>query len=223
MEPRDIGCQTAPLIGAIVSYDDGRTWQDRGPVLQSGDPVDCSFTNGYFVGGHGDFSVILDSHGEYFYFLFTDYGADLPEQGISLARSAFADRGQPGSVFKFYEGEWMEPGIGGRSTPLISPNTGWQGPDVEEFWGPSIHWNTHIQRYVVLMNRARGFGWDQEGVYISFSQDLLQWTEPVKLLNSSAWYPQVIGLSPGETDSLAGESARLYVGGISTFILRFHN
>ena len=32
-----------------------------------------------------------------------------------------------------------------------------------------------------------------------------------------------IGLAPGETDSLAGEMARLYVGGISTYILKFYN
>jgi hypothetical protein len=222
-EPANVGCLTAPFIGAALSFDDGLTWVDMGPLLQSGANVDCSFDNGYFTGGHGDFSVILDQESEYFYFLFTDYGADQQDQGVSVARSAFADRGQPGTVYKYYEGEWSEPGIGGRSTPVLARGTGWQGPFVDEFWGPSVHWNTFLNRYVVLLNRTQGFGWDQEGVYIAFSRDLLAWTEPEKIVNSTAWYPQVLGLSPGETDTIAGAEARLFVGGISVFVVRFLN
>lgn len=69
----DAGCGnglTISEIGALVSYDGGLSFTDPGTVLQSGDRPDCSAQNGYFAGGNGDVSVILDQEGAYFYFLF---------------------------------------------------------------------------------------------------------------------------------------------------------
>src|SRR4051812_43790627 len=106
---------TAPEIGAAVSRDGGKSFEDLGIVLRSGDPVDCSAKNGFFAGGHGDFSVILDRERAYFYFLFTNYGGDAESQGIGMARMAFTDRAHPqGMVSKFFEGGWTEPGTGGK-------------------------------------------------------------------------------------------------------------
>ena len=220
-EPSDLPCQTAPIIGAAISADGGLTWQDQGPVLESGYPIDCTYGNGFFVGGNGDFHVIPDQEHGYFYFLFTNYAGPIGEQGIGIARSAFADRGQPGTVFKHYRGAWTEPGLGGRVTPLFPTATGWKGPHVEAFWGPSVHWNDHLQAYVALLNHTAGRDWEQEGVYIAFSPDLLRWSAPHKLLNSEAWYPQVIGVGPEGTDTRAGQTARIYVGGVSTLALEF--
>jgi hypothetical protein len=220
-EPSDLPCDTAPIIGAAISYDGGRTWHDQGPVLESGYPIDCDYRNGFFVGGHGDFHVILDAEQRYFYFLFSNYGGPTSEQGIGIARSAFADRGQPGTVFKYYQDAWTEPGLGGRVTPLFPTATGWKGPHVEAFWGPSVHWNDHLQAYVALLNHTDGEQWAQEGVYLALSRDLLHWSEPQKILDSEIWYPQVIGLGPGGTDTRAGQSARLYVGGISIYAIEF--
>lgn len=65
---------TAPQIGALVSYDGGKSFADLGIILSSGDPIDCSAQNAFFAGGHGDFSVILDREQRHFYFLFGNYG-----------------------------------------------------------------------------------------------------------------------------------------------------
>jgi hypothetical protein len=81
---------TAPRIGAAISYDGGATVQDLGIVLESGDPIDCSAKNGFFAGGHGDISVVLDHDRQYFYFFFTNYGGPLEGQGIAVARLAFS-------------------------------------------------------------------------------------------------------------------------------------
>jgi hypothetical protein len=65
---------------------------------------------------------------------------------------------------------------------------------------------------------------------VSFSPDLSRpelWTTPRKLIDKAefpGWYffyPQVMGLGPGETDREAGSRARLYVGGISEWELEF--
>jgi hypothetical protein len=220
-EPTDLPCLTAPTIGAALSYDNGLTWEDRGFILENGYPIDCSHENGWFVGGNGDFSVILDPDGEYFYFLFSNYGGPIREQGIGVARSRFEDRGQPGTVVKFFLGNWREPGLGGRVTPVFTTPTGWAVAFMDSFWGPSVHWNSFVNAYVVLLNRAGGPMWEQEGVYMSLSKDLLRWSSPQKILDSNDFYPQVLGFRPEGTDTYAGSFFRIYVHGISRHVLEF--
>lgn len=221
-EPADIECLTAPIIGAAVSFDGGATWEDRGFVLENGYPHDCSFQNGYFTGGNGDFSVILGPSGRNLYFLFSNYQGSAGEQGIAVARSALSDRGQPGTVWKYYQGRWGEPGLGGRGTAVIPSASGWaESSLLDAFWGPSVHWNSYLNSYVALLNRAGGSFWAQEGVYITFSLNLVDWTLPQKILDTNELYPQVLGLGEFETDTLAGQWARVYVGGISEHVIEF--
>ena len=224
------GKLTAPRIGAAVSYDGGSTFYDLGLVLTSPDPADCSAKNGFFAGGHGDFSVIPDRERAYFYFLFTNYGGDVIGQGIATARMAFEDRKMPsGAVWKYFAGAWAEPGLGGRVTPVFRAETSWQRADTDSFWGPAVHFNTSLESYVVLLNRACCKpGWPQEGIYASLNPDPgnpAGWSEPVRILRDIGWgpgyYPQVIGLGPGETDTEVGEGARLYVHGRSKWELVF--
>ena len=228
------GKLTAPQIGALVSSDGGQTFQDLGIVLASGDPINCSARNGFFAGGHGDFSVILDREHQYFYFLFSNYGGPAQNQGVAIARMRFEDRARPrGAVTKFYQGGWDEPGIGGAVTPALPARVPWESSNADSFWGPAVHWNTFLQRYVVVLNRACcNTNWPQEGIYILFSSDLSDvhsWTAPAKILDESeigfapGYYPQIFGAAPGETDSLAGQSARLFVKGVSKWQLFFYD
>jgi hypothetical protein len=218
---------TMPQIGAAISYDGGRTFRDMGAILTSAFPADCSSKNGYFAGGHGDFSVVLDRERQYFYFLFGNYGGPAFSQGVVAARMAFDHRFQPaGLVSKYFHGAWNEPGIGGRMTPIFRAARSWQREDTDAYWGPSVHWNTHLGKWVMLMNRSCcGSGWPQEGIYASFSDDLSKpqaWMKPEKILDDTGWYPQVLGTGPNETDSLAGRKARLYIYGHSRWELVFY-
>lgn len=220
---------TAPRIGAVVSYDGGKTIKDLGIVLESGEPVDCSARNGFFAGGHGDFSVIPDREGKYFYFFFTNYAGDVSTQGIVSARLAVEDRYKPaGRVFKYHEGEWDEPGIGGRVTPVFPARQSWMKSDADSYWGPSVSWNTHLGQYVMLLNRSCcRENWPQEGIYATFSKDLpdpASWKAPVRILSgreAGAYYPQAVGMGPGETDSVSGAVARLFIQGVSEWEITF--
>ena len=218
---------TAPKIGALVSYDDGSSFFDLGIVLEAGAPPDCNAQNGYFAGGHGDFSVILDRERQYFYFLFSNYAGEAAEQGVAIARMPFESRKQPvGNVWKFFDTGWDEPGQGGRVTPIFPATTSWVDPDTDAFWGPAIHWNKYLSKWVMLMNRiCCRPGWPQEGVYLTFSDDLTNprsWSDPKKLLDGVSWYPQVIGLGAGESDKEAGQRPLLFVGGSSKWELVFN-
>jgi len=221
---------TAPRIGAVVSYDGGQSFEDLGIIVTSGEALDCKARNGYFAGGNGDFSVILDREKKYFYFFFTHYGGDVQNQGIAMARLAFEERAAPvGVVQKYFEGEWNEPGLEGRVTPVFPANVAWQREDSDSFWGAAIHWNTHLESYVILMNRSCCEPWwPQEGVYVTFNRDLTNpagWSVPIKILAETGYhpgfYPQVIGLGAGESDSLVGEIGRLFIMGRSKWEIVF--
>lgn len=223
---------TVPRIGALVSRDGGETFEDLGIVLSSGDVPNCNAQNGFFAGGHGDFSVVLDPAGEYFYFLFDNYGGATSTQGVTIARLAYGDRANPvGNVQKYYQGAWEQPGIGGRVTPILPVRVGWERSNTDAFWGPAVSWNAYIQKYVILLNRACCKPeWPQEGIYLSFSNDLSNpatWSAPVKILTpqqigfAPGYYPQLVGTAPGESDSLTGQASRIFVKGISRWQLFF--
>lgn len=92
------------------------------------------------------------------------------------------------------------------------------------FWGPSIHWNTYLEKYVMLLNRAKDDVFGQDGIYVSFSSTLQpsDWSAPVKILNGGTWYPQVIGGEPGTgTDRRAGQRARFFMMGRSERMIEF--
>ena len=58
--------------------------------------------------------------------------------------------------------EWSYP----FATPLIAPTYPWHDTDdkVDAFWGPSVHWNSAIEQYVMLLNRAKDEEYTQEGI-----------------------------------------------------------
>ena len=228
--------KTAPKIGALVSTDNGLNWRDLGIVLASPpEELVCDTPNHYFAGGHGDFSVLPDAKNEYVYFFYDNYAGPVAEQGVSIARLAFADLPNPvGRIQKFHNGQWTEPGLGGRGTPIFPAVRDWHAPDPDVFWGPSIHWNTHLKQYVILLNRAIDPAWKQEGIYISFNPDLSDpagWSTPERLpMNPEGqgpihlqFYPQAFGTNAAarETDKLASQSPRLFIAGNSRWTLKF--
>ncbi|MGH9938311.1 MAG: hypothetical protein ACREAM_18870 [Blastocatellia bacterium] len=220
---------TAPRIGALVSRDDGLTWQDLGIVLQAPpDSLYCDTKNYYFAGGNGDFSVVLDRSGQYLYFFISVYHRQFWEQGVAVARMSFEDRDNPaGKVWKWRDGAWNEPGLGGRVTTTFPALIDWHRENANALWGASVHFNTHLETYVMLLNHAVDRNWSQEGIYISFNgnlEDPRGWSEPQRLpiYQQIGWYPQVIGLDGGGTDKLAGQVSRLFISGRSLWEIVFH-
>ena len=229
---------TAPRIGALVSHDEGLSWEDLGIVLEAPpDSLDCSTRNFFFAGGNGDFSVILDQGGRYFYFFISTYHRQFDEQGVAVARMSFEDRNTPvGKVWKWRgggqggqggQGGWTEPGLGGQVTPTFPALIDWRRDNANAFWGASVHFNTHLETYVMLLNHAVDRNWAQEGIYISFNsklEDPFGWSQPQRLpiYQQLGWYPQVIGLEGGETDKSAGQVARLFVTGRSFWEIVFN-
>ncbi len=229
-----------PRIGLARSVDQGRSWTDLGIVLDApAGTAACESTNRFTLGGVGDVSAVLDREERFVYLYASHYGRVAAAQGVFAARLAWADRDEPaGKVEVWSDGVWLPPRdiaprgqapqwdfpVGTSLWPPTRPFHDGQ-TDADVFWGPSIHWNTYLERYVMLLNRAGDEQYAQDGIYVSYAASLDQpraWSRPSRLIEGGEWYPQAVGLDPGTgTDRLAGRYARLFVTGRSSLLLRF--
>jgi hypothetical protein len=151
-------------------------------------------------------------------------------------------------VKRWYRGAWSGPGLQGQSsarvgqswpatalgqaTPLLSPPRSWQRADGGEYWGPSLSWNTHLDAFVLLLNRVSGAkAFDAEGNYITYLPDIerpyLVPAVPQRLQDlpgapTGGWYVQLLG-DPRDkgTSAMAGQDARLFIGDRSQRVLHF--
>jgi hypothetical protein len=229
-----------PRIGAARSEDRGRTWQSLGIILEAPPrSYECDTPNKYFVGGVGDFSVQLDHESQNLYFFYSTYLRNERLQGVAVARLTWADRDSPsGRMMMWRDRTWIPATHLGPldettrwlyppAFPIFPAADSWHDEDnkVDAFWGPSVHWNTHLEQYVMLVSRARDDWFTPEGVYVSFAPDLdnpRNWSTPVGILAGGKWYPQVMGADEDEgTDKVAGEWARFFMAGTSEYIAHF--
>lgn len=246
-EREDVVCPGSgkvwPRIGAARSDDRGVTWTDLGPVIETPvSAVGCTTNNHYFVGGVGDFSVMLGPARNYAYIYYSQYDEVGDRVGVSAARMAWADRDAPaGRVDIWNDGAWVPPSEVAvtdepsaepawdypLATPIFRSTNRWDDrrAGVDVFWGPSIHWNTALNTYVMLLNRAVSNTWEQGGVYVSFNDRLDApdaWSAPALVTRGGSWYPQVIGLDPTVgTDKYAGGVARFFMAGKSEHLIVF--
>jgi hypothetical protein len=226
-----------PRIGAMRSSDHGRTWEDLGIVLDAPPgSAACNSGNRYVLGGIGDVTAALDADARDVYLYFSQYTREGSTQGVAAARIAWADRDTPaGKAMVWSHGAWLPArenaaADGGweypSGTPLVPSNRPFHdrtgANDV--FWGASIHWNTYLERYVMLLNRAKDDQFGQDGIYVAFSATLdpSDWSAPARILAGGSWYPQVIGSENGVgTDRTAGRRARFFMTGRSERMIEF--
>jgi len=235
---------TMPKVGWIRSEDNGITWEDLGFIIEAKPcAVRCDTASPWDSGGTGDFVLYLDKNKEYFYFYGTSYDSRFEEQGVWAARMRYADRKSPsGKVMKWYKGGWGEPALWGHVTPVFPAQRDYHGKDGEMFWGPALHWNTHLNTYVMFLNHAVDTKLTQDGIFISFNHDVGNpdgWTKPLMILDrqeiqkamagasvsptklENGWYPEVIGTQKGETDKVVGQTARFFLAGVSRKTITF--
>jgi hypothetical protein len=168
------------------SYDNGYTWADSGQIITSHRPK----PEAREWGGAGDCCVVWDSTNN-------RWNCYFQEHNIRMAVS-YDPMGAPGTWKKYYNGSFEEEGLGGFSSALNN---------LTQVGGanPSVHWNTFYNEWVMTYH-----GWNG-GIYITRSQDGISWDYPDQIIkkgNYNNWYPTIIG----ETDTKAGQLARLYYG-----------
>lgn len=168
------------------SFDSGYSFQKIGPVI-TGDIPKSKVTQA--AGGCGDPCVIFDKDKKYYLAYYLEWGQSL-NRGVQLcmARCAVKDGGLPGKWCKYHEGEFKEPGLGGKDTPLISE---WNIGDTMQ---ASVAYVKSIDKYVMVHTLLAHKEWAQRdkvkanisGFYVRISDDGIIWSNSKQILSGYA-------------------------------------
>lgn len=211
---------STPSIGLAYSMDNGLTWHDKGTLIESPDTTFKKYTeNAFFSGGVGDFSVIADRQKDYVYISMTSYDKDPSQQGIAIARIRTSQLQDPAGKLELWDGKAWEPyDQASKFTPIFPSKQDMHEKDADFFWGPTVHYNTEFNLYVMFLNHAGNAEWEQDGIYVSYNPDPSNpnsWSKPGRFIDaqhSGDWYPQVISEN-GDTE--VGKEARFFTKGLS--------
>lgn len=200
-------------VALAVSRDDGATFEKRGPILSGQSPKD---PNRGADQGVGEPCVVAEASGEFLYAYYTSHERiDGRGVDICLARCRATDAAKSGAWKKWHAGEFTEPGLGGKDTPLV---TGEQ-PDADALFPHVVFLPARRQFAMIFCLNA----WhekgkpERSGIYAAFSDDGIHWPRermqqiwkvPVTaaLGREVAWHPTFI------TNGDGGARGWLYYG-----------
>jgi hypothetical protein len=198
-------------IGIMKSTDGGRSWVNKGILLEDLQPrliLKPHNTGINFAGGVGDPSAVVN--GDYLYIFYGEYGypeqysangydsvKEWKSQCISIARIPLAELENPvgkarrwnGSAF-LANGDSTGMPVLSLQVPMAKGGGPASSPHARYYWGPSVSWNNYLQCWVMLMARAEGPSWKGNSILISYNHNAdlgsranaQQWSAPQLLL-----------------------------------------
>lgn len=193
----DISGTAHKSIGVVYSDDYGATWHDPQPIITdaSPKPTEPAWT------GLGDGCVVWDSANSRYVCYYQGKTSD-GSNPLCMASSSDTE-GAPGSWKKWDGNDFTieacnsTSGLGGENVP-IENLTSMTGAN------PSVMWNTFLGKWVMVYAT-----WGKR-VVITYSEDGVHWSKPVKVIGTSkspAWYPNLIG---EDGDLTGGEVVKIY-------------
>ena len=183
-------------IGLAESDDGGSTWTKKGQVIKSAKPKEWSDWSGQSVRGAGSPAGIIDRSGSYVYLYYVGFsGLTGGMAQVCLARAALT-KGPPlpGNWEKFYNRDFIEPGLGGKETPVVDSYA-----EHSASMYPHVTYSKRFSKYVLTFNMNRlaevreGLPPITSGIYIALSDDGITWSKPVKLI--STYSQRALGFS----------------------------
>jgi len=208
-------------LGLAVSKDGGRSFRWCGHIIEPELSYDTWLNHwrGGTVGRHHPYGNIgLANYAikdGFFYIYYTDT-RDRPDtfiQGTAVARAeaervlAAADELRTCPWHKYCEGQWSEPGRGGRFTALNLEPKGYLHGDAA--------YNTHLGQFVLVTRHGKHTGPDgrpveRGSVLIAFSNDGIRWSQwqTVHADNHLHDYPSIV--STGDDNELIGRAFWVY-------------
>jgi hypothetical protein len=198
------GLPTSPIgihgfyasVGVAVSSDSGATWKKLGAGITSSKPKSWQAFDRHHGRGAGFPTAVTDDDGENLLLYYNDL-SHMDGRGVQifLARAALADgRPVPGRFWKYYEGGFSEPGLGGLDSPVLSA----LGLDQSAAVQPFVIRSDSLRRYLLFFNIQ---SWKEHpdfhkpakpagrvsGLYLATSRDGISWSEPCKLFSDRAF------------------------------------
>lgn len=157
-------------IGVARSADQGRSWGQRQAVV-TGTEEQWSVNPGTKPNGIPEGSAIVANgfiYSVFPYFQQAKFPAQAPATTLQMARASVASDGAAGSWKKFYNGEYTEPGIHGRASPIVV--TGGACTEPRQPW---LAYSTYLKSHVLLFICRDGWFFS-----LSSDPDLKKWTAP---------------------------------------------
>jgi hypothetical protein len=173
-------------MALCTSSDNGDSWTKQGQIITNSVPKPSTPA----WSGSGDFCVVYDATNSRWVCYYQNYS-------LYMAVSYDPDAA-PGTWYKYYNGDFTEPGLGGEKSPI-------EGLSAYPGANPSVHYNTYLAKWVMVWHT-----WDDTGIWLSTSDDMINWNQPINIVLAEgverAWYPTIVG----DSDTQAGQTAWLY-------------
>ena len=149
-EDQDIKAKECFRLGTAYSNDGGRSFRFLGFILTT-HITDATLKRGNYRGKANIAGAGLRWDADYVYYYFSDMtNEDARDRRLAVARTARAEfarnarAGQNTPWWKYYDGRWNEPGLGGRSAAL-----GTLGD-----YHTTIAYNTYLQQWIMFSIRG---------------------------------------------------------------------
>lgn len=169
-----------------LSMDNGESWKKLGQIITSSKPKDWVAYPGQADRGAGESGTVVTPDGQWLYVYYTDHSR-VNSRGVQvcLARCRVGDaEPSPGSFFKYRDGAFGQPGIGGLDTPVVSA----RADDQAEAMYPHVLYMPALKKYAMILSvnywkeYTHKTGLRKSGMYIAVSDDGIRWSSPRRLL-----------------------------------------
>jgi hypothetical protein len=188
-------------LGIAKSSDDGLTWSDLGIIISANQPYQPD-SDSFDVGNGG---LVMDPTETYFYMYFPDRIVNgTSDTFMSVARAPIdellrdAAHHRTPRFTKYYNGDWNEPGIGGKSSSVLPASLDYAGD-------ANVVYSRHLKRYVAVFD-------DTANISYAESPDGICWTSPILLYASD---PNIAGagyaVAVGDGDNPSRLGQRFYI------------
>jgi hypothetical protein len=183
-------------IGLAISEDNGLSFTKAGQVLICQKDKDWESYPGQADRGSGAPSCIKSKDGKYLYAYYVDFSrVDWRGAQIFMARADVSSNPPlPGNWYKYYNGSFLQPGIRGLDSPVVT----YIDKNYSNSGDPFVTYSQYLDKYIMMycvddwFARNNGeFGYS--GIYIAYSDDAVHW------YNHERIYSGIVVPVPGET------------------------
>lgn len=150
-------------VGLAISQDAGKTWGKKGQILKGMNEKPATDR----VYGAGQPCAIVKDN--YIYLYLIDWNGIHPDS-IHVARSPIEANGMPESWEKYINGQFVNNGMDGESTPVIT------APEGDYAALPGISWNSFLNKFLAVYESKDGFN-------IATSIDGISWSNQQRFLD----------------------------------------